>query len=464
MTVLDFAVKEIGVTESPKNSNKVKYNTWYYGREVSGDAYPWCMAFVQWCFNEAGTPLPYKTASCSGLLNWYKKNKPECIVKAPLAGDIAIFSFGHTGIVESFDGAYVTCIEGNTSKDNASNGGEVMRVRRKTSLVSGFIHPFDVVSEAPAPEYFYKNDVHIMGGAVKDFRALLVDCRKRSVPLKSYINGSYFSGARFPVPLFKCDIIPGKKYASVFDGATFSEGKYFGNNPGWTGFYGKKQTCIIVSDGKARIDEVGVLPDCDYCIGGVPIMRHGEDVSWKNDVLPQGWDIKGRELYATGHCFVGLKKDDPNIYLMGCFTKTSNMVLSAEAYKKFKALGFNDVIKLDGGGSYIFSFDGKEKQSTGENRVISVVLGFAEQEPEDKNISYNGGDTVTVNVPVIKYGSKGNAVKTLQAFLNASGYNCGAADGDAGTKTITALKAWQKANGLTADGIAGQATWGKVLS
>lgn len=50
--VLSLARGEIGVKESPAGSNQVKYNTWFYGREVSGAAYPWCMAFVQWVFDQ----------------------------------------------------------------------------------------------------------------------------------------------------------------------------------------------------------------------------------------------------------------------------------------------------------------------------------------------------------------------------------------------------------------------------
>ena len=75
--VLTVAVSELGVTESPPDSNNVKYNTWYYGREVSGPEYPWCMAFVQWVFNMAGVPLPFKTASCGSLLRWYKEHTPK---------------------------------------------------------------------------------------------------------------------------------------------------------------------------------------------------------------------------------------------------------------------------------------------------------------------------------------------------------------------------------------------------
>ena len=39
--VLQIAEWQLGVVEMPTNSNKVKYNTAYYGREVSGGAYAW---------------------------------------------------------------------------------------------------------------------------------------------------------------------------------------------------------------------------------------------------------------------------------------------------------------------------------------------------------------------------------------------------------------------------------------
>lgn len=48
--LVEIAKSQIGVKESPANSNNVKYNTWYYGKAVSGSAYPWCCGFVEWCF------------------------------------------------------------------------------------------------------------------------------------------------------------------------------------------------------------------------------------------------------------------------------------------------------------------------------------------------------------------------------------------------------------------------------
>lgn len=48
--VVKTALSQVGVKESPSGSNRVKYNTWFYGKEVRGASYPWCMTFVEWCF------------------------------------------------------------------------------------------------------------------------------------------------------------------------------------------------------------------------------------------------------------------------------------------------------------------------------------------------------------------------------------------------------------------------------
>lgn len=145
--VLTAARSQLGTKESPPESNRVKYNTWYYGREVSGAAYPWCMAFVQWCCARAGLPLPFKTASCGALLRWYRVNQPECVVTEPKAGDIVIFDFpggaatDHTGIFERLRGEMVTTIDGNTGTANDANGGAVMRRTRSAKLVAAYIRP-----------------------------------------------------------------------------------------------------------------------------------------------------------------------------------------------------------------------------------------------------------------------------------------------------------------------------------
>ncbi|MCI6860149.1 MAG: spore cortex-lytic enzyme [Clostridia bacterium] len=50
------------------------------------------------------------------------------------------------------------------------------------------------------------------------------------------------------------------------------------------------------------------------------------------------------------------------------------------------------------------------------------------------------------------------SVKTYQQKLKSWGYYTGAVDGVKGAKTVSAVKAFQRKNGLTADGIVGNAT------
>jgi putative chitinase len=57
---------------------------------------------------------------------------------------------------------------------------------------------------------------------------------------------------------------------------------------------------------------------------------------------------------------------------------------------------------------------------------------------------------------LLKIGSKGEDVKKLQTKLGLS------PDGTFGPNTETKVKEWQAANGLTADGIVGSATWEKM--
>ena len=57
-----------------------------------------------------------------------------------------------------------------------------------------------------------------------------------------------------------------------------------------------------------------------------------------------------------------------------------------------------------------------------------------------------------------KYGSRGNEVTQIQTKLKRWGYYNGSIDGIYGSKTVEAVKYFQRKNGLTADGVAGPAT------
>lgn len=67
-------------------------------------------------------------------------------------------------------------------------------------------------------------------------------------------------------------------------------------------------------------------------------------------------------------------------------------------------------------------------------------------------------DTSGALVNTLRYGSEGNEVTTLQNRLIALGYLAGSADGKFGRNTKSAVIAFQKANGLSADGVVGTDT------
>ena len=63
--------------------------------------------------------------------------------------------------------------------------------------------------------------------------------------------------------------------------------------------------------------------------------------------------------------------------------------------------------------------------------------------------------------PTLRKGDSGTYVTLMQEMLIQRGYDCGktGADGKFGNATFAAVKAFQTANGLTADGICGKNTW-----
>lgn len=138
--ILNKARAEIGVAEFPSNSNCVKYNTWFYGKKVTGAAYPWCCVFISWLFKD-NPSLCKRSASCADLLSWFEKQGRT--VKSPQPGDIVFFKYStntrrtnHVGIVESVSGKTINTIEGNTSVTSNDNGGRVMRRKRSTNIVA----------------------------------------------------------------------------------------------------------------------------------------------------------------------------------------------------------------------------------------------------------------------------------------------------------------------------------------
>ncbi len=86
----------------------------------------------------------------------------------------------------------------------------------------------------------------------------------------------------------------------------------------------------------------------------------------------------------------------------------------------------------------------------------AIVLFSVQQTSKLEDAAAYGQD---IEAAVLKEGSRGNDVKTVQDKLRRWGYYKGSVDGIYGPKTKEAVKYFQRKNGLTADGIVGKKTF-----
>ena len=100
----------------------------------------------------------------------------------------------------------------------------------------------------------------------------------------------------------------------------------------------------------------------------------------------------------------------------------------------------------------------KKEYSLNNPEIAGYGRPAYDEEPTKK-------EECSVNLPILKKGSKGAAVKALQTLLIGYKYSCGVygADGDLGYSTEAAIRRFQKDKGLTVDAIVGPATWKKLL-
>jgi hypothetical protein len=144
------ALRHLGVTERPANSNRTPFGQWF-----GVDGVMWCNIFVSYCFAvgadyticagfQGAGVYPNGCTYVPTTEAWLRASGQWLGRTSPLPGDIAIFNWDggvpdHIGIVErDLGGGRFACIEGNTAVGNDSNGGAVMRRTRRVSQVNGF--------------------------------------------------------------------------------------------------------------------------------------------------------------------------------------------------------------------------------------------------------------------------------------------------------------------------------------
>ena len=110
--------------------------------------------------------------------------------------------------------------------------------------------------------------------------------------------------------------------------------------------------------------------------------------------------------------------------------------------------------------------DGSNTQLTGDDWVRRLQEECNRQGFSNQKVDGYPGPNTLKGCPIIRQGARGNITKLLQEKLINLGYNLGqyGADGVFGAATYNAVVKFQKANGLTPDGVVGQNTWRKLLN
>lgn len=154
-----------------------------------------------------------------------------------------------------------------------------------------------------------------------------------------------------------------------------------------------------------------------------------------------------------GSYYAPVVPDMPMVY-WGC---TGDAVKTLQ--EKLNAKGFNsgNVDGIFGAKTYAAVTAFQKANSLGVDGIVGKLTWAKLYDATPVNV------TPVTTQPMLRTGSRGDAVRRLQELLNALGYDCGSVDGIFGSKTYAAVLAFQKANGLAADGIVGSLTWGKLV-
>lgn len=244
---------------------------------------------------------------------------------------------------------------------------------------------YDIIKAAPKEPTVYKDSYDKDGityTRAKDFAIIYHDKDKRKGGVKRYINGGFFANYRtedgevytLPVANLACDIkdIPAAAKGNLFEHVYGNHLVYGTADNATKQFAGKKVSTLLVPySGKPTVERVDKIPSgIKYAVSGVPVVIDKKPVD-KTYVGAEGWDSS--TTYGTSRNMLGIRNGE--IWVLTLKTTSANYIKSGEVWKKIQGEGFEDVIALDGGGSYI-RVEGIKRRSTGGSRAVNNIIAF----------------------------------------------------------------------------------------
>ena len=291
------------------------------------------------------------------------------------------------------------------------------------------------------------------GSAVKDLQTKL----KKLGFYNAYVDGSYGDTTVAAVKAFQ------KKYNLTADGVAGSETlkkldtayKNAGSDKD-DGSLRKGATGSAVKDLQTKLKKLGFYNasiDGDYGDTTVAAVKAFQK---KYNLTADG--VAGSETLKkldTAYKNAGSDKDD------GSLRKGATGSAVKDLQTKLKKLGFyNASIDGDYGDTTVAAVKAFQKKY---NLTADGVAGSETLKKLDS--AYKNADSNTsTDDDSLRKGATGTAVKTLQTNLKKLGFYTAYVDGSFGATTESAVKAFQRKYGLTADGVAGSATLKKIES
>lgn len=162
--LVDIAVAEVGFKETEGANLGPEVRKYQLASSLEPAAWPWCMAFVDWCVREwlrapdvrAALKLADdaaverwrpRTALAFGAETWAREHGLRVLEEGDQAqaGDIITFDFSHVGIVrlDEVQGHPIQTVEGNTNGAGSRDGNGVWLKARPDQLTRRYIRLLD---------------------------------------------------------------------------------------------------------------------------------------------------------------------------------------------------------------------------------------------------------------------------------------------------------------------------------